>query len=501
MKPLHYLSIAIFLFVNACATSSSYQALEESDQEAEPTLIIPAGVDSLTAAESAELADSSFISYQEEQKAEEMKRRANAYRAESDTLWHYLSLEIEDKEEQPVSDEPDFVEAYNEGAESYVEMRSLNQKEEFSQEDLSRYTELVNNAINAFEEALTINPFDSELRLILGELYGTKALRLNRDQEHEKAIDVLEKLIRLEKGEHVVYRLLADNYYSVGNYEQAAQNYELATETLIETAPLTESYHELGGLSPGDSTIVTDYRYFEALSYANLFNAEKALDLFASAKSFATNEEDIAAIESQIDFINWDDGNILGSMRRDSIITLVNNGQLQQAESGFLELKRALKTETAKDEIDWRLGVVQYQLGKENEAAGRLLKLVQRTEINEDGSPLNEDYNRYFNDFGIITYNIGVEHLSNQNRRLALKYLNQSTKIKWDNRARSYLGIADLLSNNISEAIQYAKMAEQQVETLSEQQKRDLFELLMDLYRRDGNRELAIHYRDQLNQL
>lgn len=499
MEPLHYLLIAVFLFVSACATSSSYQILEES--EAKRELIVPAGVDSLTAAESRELADSSFVSYQREQEAEEMKRRANAYRAESDTLWYYLSLDSDEGDQTVDSDDPEFVDAFNVGADSYIEARSINQQEQINQNDINRYSELVENAISAFERALRVNPFDTEVRLLLGELYGTKAIRLNREEEHEKAIDVLEKLVRIEKGEHVVYRLLADNYFSLNNYELAATNYKSAKTTLLETAPLTDSYMEYGGFTPNDSTSITDYLYFEALSYANLFDAEKALSLFNEAKSYAISDDDIAAINSQIDFINWDDGNILGSMRRDSLITLVNNGHLEQAESGYMELQRSLKTKKANDEIDWRLGVVQYQLGKEDEAADRLLSLIQRTEINQDGSPVDSLYVRYFNDFGVITYNIGVQYLNERNRNLALKYFNQSTKVKWDNRARSYLSIADLLSNNVTEAIYHAELAEEELDSLDEQNRIELYEMLMDLHRRNGNRDRAMYYRDQLSQL
>ncbi len=493
MKTNYLIIIAAFLFMASCATSSSYNTLETQKDEAPRELSIPAGVDSLTAAESRELADASFVSYQEEQEAEALKRRANAYRAESDTLWHYLSLDVTE-EDEAVEEDPYFVDSFNEGAEYFTAARTIEEQHEISQEDLDNYSELVTNAINAFEDALMLNPFDIQTRLVLGQLYGVKASRLNQQDEHKKAIDVLEKLVRLEKGEHIIYSSLAENYYQVNNYELSAENFNLARETLKQSAMLTEEYYEHGGFSPQDSLNIFLYTYYAGESYINLLDTENAMAAFENALDFATTEDDIEVINSQIHFINWDDGNILGSMRRDSLAALVNNDQLEDAESGFKELKNSLKTNRAKDEIDWRLGVVQYQIGNQDEAADRLLNLVQRTDVHEDGSPVDSLYIRYFRDFGTITYNIGIDYRRNNERNLALKYLNQSTKVNWDNRSRSYLQIADLLSNNVDEAIRFAELAEAEIDSLEESEIKSLYELLADLHRRARNTELAQHY-------
>ena len=493
MKTFHFLIVVALLFATACATSSSYSTLDDRRAEAPRPLIIPAGVDSLTASESRQLADSSFVSYQREQEAEALKRRANAYQAESDTLWYYLELD-HSSQSQEQEDPPEFVESFNEGADFLIAANTLAQQSDFSQEDINRYTQLIDSAINAFEEALVLNPFDTETRLRLGQLYGTKASRLNEISDHQKAIDVLEKLVRLEKGEHVIYASLAENYFRVGNYNFAADNFKLARETLENAARLTEYYYENDGYAQQDSLNLFLYSYYAGESYINLFDAEGAYSEFETARLLTTSSDDIEAINSQIEFINWDDGNILGSMRRDSIAVLAAGGQLSEAESGFIELRNSLKTNRALDEIDWRLGVVQYQLEKQDEAADRLLNLVQRTDILEDGSPTDSLYNRYFRDFGTITYNMGIEYRRNNQRNLALKYLNQSTKVKWENRARSFLQIADLLRNNVNEAIQYAQSAEEEIDSLNEDEVKSLYELLTDLHNRARNAELAQHY-------
>lgn len=508
MKLSYYFLFICLFVISSCA---SYDTLEEPSEPEEPEeeeeLSIPAGVDTLTAKEAQELADDSFVSYQKEQEAEKKRRQAEAYRAESDTLWYLLTLDEEDQDEYEVEEEQDVeaIEAFNEGAEHYSELNDLEQEDQDmgDAEMERRHEELLNKSIDSFEEALELNPFDNQTRLILGQLYGVKASRLTDRDEHKRAIEVLEKLVRVEKGEHFVYASLAENYFSVDNYELAAKNFDQAGDILYDTARLTDFYDEHGAISPQDSSTYFLYSYYKGQSYTEIFDAEQALEAFNKAKTYASAENDLQAVESEIDFIEWDDGNILGSMRRDSLVTLANNNQFAEAEEGYFELKENLKTSYARDEIDWRLGVVQYQLGQEEdkfskleEAAERLNNLYHRTEKDDEGNPVDSDYERYINDFGIITYNIGLEFQNEGDRSTALKYFNQSSKANWDERARSKLRIADLLSNNVSEAIRYAEKAVTEVESLSEEDQRALYELLTDLHRRDGNMEAARKYRD-----
>lgn len=496
MKATHLLIFSCALIFSSCATSSSYRSLENTKMEEETVFVQPAGVDSLTAVESNELADSSFVSYEKQQEAESLKRQANAYSAESNEVWEVLAMEIENNDMPELEDDTEFVASFNEGASNYTEAIEISQSSEISEEDLTRYSQLVTNAIDAFEEALKINPYYSQTRVLLAQLYSTKANRFNQEENYEKAIDILEKLVRVEKGEHVIFFALGENYYMVGNYKYAAENFEKATEILHQTIPLSDYYFENETYSPEDSTMVFNYEYYTGLAHLESFNSEEALQYLRSSLNYASAENEAAAVESDIEFINWDDGNILGSMRRDSLAQLAQNGQLEDAESGFLTLRNELKTESAQDEIEWRLGVVQYQLGKEDQAADRLLRLVEKLRKDETGAPLNQDHQVYFRDFGTILYNLGMQNLENNNNRVALNYFNQSTKVKWENRARSNLRIADLLKNNVSEAIKHAEAAENEIDTLNDSEKKSLYNLLTDFHRRNGNLDLARNYQE-----
>jgi len=506
MMDLRNLLIITLLFsIAAGCASSSYSTLEENNdtaEEEEPSLLIPAGVDSVTASEAEQVANSSFVTYEEEQQAQVAKEQANAYRASSDTLWYYLALNETADHQVTEEDSIRAIQTFNEGAEFYIEMQRLGQNPGMTQAELeSRHLELANSAINQMEESLTLNPYDSETRLRLSQLYSIKADRMNDMRDYEKAIDVLEKLVRIEKGDAFIYEVLGDNYAQVENYQLASENFNKAKQTKKETARLSDYYFENNAYSAQDSLDIHLYAYYEGDSYINLFEADEALDAFEEAKQWAPTEEDRELTQSEIEYINWDDGNIPASFARDSIITLEKNEQLAEAESGYRTLLPQLKTQSAKDEIDWRMAVVQYQNGKEEQAADRLMNLVQRTPTDGNGAPSDSTYSRYFNDYGSICLNIGLRHLSERNRSTALKYFQQSAKIEGQNKVRANLYIADLLSNNIQEAIKHAKRAEEEMQMLSEEDQKELLNLLTDLHRRDGNLEEARRYRELWSQL
>lgn len=493
MKPL-FLTIFVIAALLAYSCSSTRTAVDPAERETE--LIVPAGVDTLTAAEARKLADESFVALDEELRAERMKEQAQAWRAESDTIWHYLELEHADEHEVTEQDNLEAIEAFNEAAEHIRDIDALQRTRSAGDEQmLQEYARLVDQAIDGFEKALQLNPFDSEVRLWLGQLYGIKASRLNEQQEHRRAIEVLEKLARLEKGEHVVYYALAENYFSLENYTIAADNFDRAIRTLRDVVPLSDHYAEHGAMSRRDSTSLFIYTYYKGLSHLHLYDTPTALAVFDEAMALAQTEDDRQSVQSEIDFINWDDGNIQASMEREQIITqLVNQGRLEEAESRYRELLPTLRSDSARDEIDWRLGVLEYQNGKEKQAAERLLQLVNRSATNDDGLPTDPDYMRYFNDYGLICFNIGQSYLAERDRRNALTYFMQSSSVNWRNRGRAYLQIASILSNNVSESIRYASLAESESHALNEQDRRTLYSLLTDLHRRNGDMDEARRY-------
>jgi hypothetical protein len=157
-------------------------------------------------------------------------------------------------------------------------------------------------------------------------------------------------------------------------------------------------------------------------------------------------------------------------------------------------LLESIETKEAYDEIDWRLSLTQYSLDKPEEAVDRLKNLIARSETDSMGVATTETYAEYFEDYATMCYNIAQRHLSNRDRRSALTYLLQSVEIPWTKRARSNLGIAIILQNNIEQSMLYAQEAEAQFDQLTTDEQRNLYRLFNNLHRRMGNMDLASRY-------
>ena len=93
-----------------------------------------------------------------------------------------------------------------------------------------------------------------------------------------------------------------------------------------------------------------------------------------------------------------------------------------------------------------------------------------------------------------MCYNIAQRYLAERNRRTALTYLLQSVEIPWSKRARSNLGIAIILQNNIEQSMYYGRQAERDFDQLTETEQKNLYRLFNNLHRRLGNMELAGRY-------
>ncbi|MEX0780866.1 MAG: hypothetical protein WD037_14085 [Balneolales bacterium] len=454
---------------------------------------IPAGVDSLTAHVADSIAGQSFVSTEREQQAEALKLEANNLVDRSDSLWQYLTMSSDSNYSVSENDSLRGIRAYNEGAEALIESQELAQSDEADEQLIQQQNELLNMAEKAFEDALIYNPFDAESKFGLSLVYQRKAVRLTQDEEHEKAINVLERLAQIEQGEDGIYARLAENYYALGYWSDAAENFKTAAKVYRDNKFLDPNISNPIELTPEDSTILFNYIFYTGDAQTNMYEAEEALASFGQAKSLANNNELSEDAQFMIDYIHWDDGNIAGRMARDSINTVRSEGNLESAQSEYQKLIDNLQTQKAKDEIHWRIALTHYEMGKEKEAADRLMHLVNRTETRaRDGMPSDSAYNQYFEDYGIICYNIGSRYLQQERDRLtALKYFKQISNLPWSNRAKTNLEIVNILNNNIPEAINHAEKALAEISTLNQDDERELYRRLSDLHRRRGDTETA----------
>ncbi len=246
-----------------------------------------------------------------------------------------------------------------------------------------------------------------------------------------------------------------------------------------------------------DTVQVFGYVRAQADVHILRYDAPQAETAFQRALRYAPTPDDTAYVRGELEWMAWDDMNIASSFARDSIGELEQNGDLEAARAGYDQLLPTLSKRTAIDEIDWRIAIVDYNLDRAADAAERLQALVGRTMVDPDGMPVDSAYGQYFDDYGTVCLNLGREALHEQrDNRTALKYFTQASRVRWQGQAVAYLEVASLLRGNTETALAQATLSLERIDQLNLEQQRDLYRLLMGLYRRAGDFERAREFRD-----
>jgi len=225
--------------------------------------------------------------------------------------------------------------------------------------------------------------------------------------------------------------------------------------------------------------------------------AAPARAAYERAAAFAPTEEDRAYIAGELAWLAWDDDDITSSLARDSLMALEQEGELERARAGYLELVDRLTTRSAVDETEWRIAIVDYGLDRPDSAVVRLQRIVDRTETDEQGAPIDVAYVRYFEDYGTLCLNLGrAARSERRDRRTAIKYFTQASQLAWSGRGVAHLEIARLVQGNVDLGLERAHAALAVEETLEPTQRAELYRLLMELHRRVGDFEQARAFRD-----
>ena len=438
------------LLAGGCAGSGGARRADSEGSRFSP-LFIPAGVDSTVAARADSLAAASFVSIPDQEAAANEREEGAALTAFSDSLWRYLEMARDSSGTVDPAAAEAALRAANRAVGPLNELIELSRATDLdSLTIVRRQAFLLDQAQRALEDAIRLNPFDLQTQSVLARVYTAQAQRLGQAQAYHQAIEVLEKLTRLRPDQHTLFVALANNYYQTKQWDAAVYNYQRAEEVYLSTYDLVAE-----DVPPGpDNDLLYQYLTRQADVHVIRRDAAAALAAYERALAIAPNEEEAEFVRGEMEWISWDGGNVAASFARDSLAALALENRFEEAERGFLNLLATLRTPRAIDETEWRLAAVQYQLGKGDEAADRLLRLIRRTAVDtETRAPLDSTYQRYFDTFGTICFNQAMYHLSQQrDNRTALKYLEQAVQFPWKDRARAYLESAKLLRSNVREA-------------------------------------------------
>lgn len=491
-------TLVLGIFLIGCGSSAPTASVSSSTSTSPSTVrsavYVPPGVDSSAARYADSVASESFVSLDKQEQAAQRAQRARDLISNSDTLWRYLEMASDTTRADSISQERRnaAIRAYNRGANSLKKYAQVTRTSELdSMKVVQMQRDLLSSAQEALEKAISLNPYDDPTRSRLAEVYALRARRLGDQQAYEKSIEILEKLTRLRKDQPGLHNALANNYYETEQYGEAAENYRKARETYIESVELS-----LDGGANLDSNRAYQYIVAEADAHVYDRDAAQAIERYELAQQYATSAEQETFAQGEIKWVNWDDGNIDAAFARDSLASLASQGEFAAAADGFRDLKSQLQTQSARNEIDWRLAQAEYQNGAKDQAAERLQALVKRIQADSSVAVADSVHQRYFDTYGTICYNLGQEY-QNERRdiRNALKYYEQATRVPWDRRSLAALEAGKLLRNNVSKSVEYLDMALEEKDALSLEDQRELYRNLVRQHMRLGQRQEAVQYR------
>jgi tetratricopeptide (TPR) repeat protein len=301
-------------------------------------------------------------------------------------------------------------------------------------------------------------------------------------------------------------------------WSRAFENFQRTEEILlasVEVSPMRVNDPGKPVSAALDSTTLFYAVWYQGQCASRLLNAEQALHHLKRAWNLTPTKANRSAIESTIAWINWDDGNIRASVMLDTATALVNRADRLAAQGNTAEAKKhyknatevqeemlsIIKTTHARHETEWTLAYIEYtHLSKQAAAVNRLLTLVESMPKNDQGAPLDTSYRNYFDTYGTMCHNLGVDKLESD-RRLAYTYFLQATTIHWQGRAKSFLSLAELSNSNPKQMVEYGEKALALSEQLATDELIRLHKFLVDGYRRLREVNKARQYFEKLRNL
>ena len=468
-----------------------------------PTVVpaaVPAGVDSTVASYADSLADVSFVGLEEQRESNRLLARGRILIAESDSIWSALEAYPDTTLTVTPQDSISADAAAQAGGRSLVALEQLLSSSDIdSLEIAAEAAVLLDSAEASLERAFRYNPYDSRSKLWLAQVYELQARRLGREASYERAIEELKKLAHLTPDEHVVYAWLANNYYYTGRWQLAAEGYRTAEEVYRATFGLEPA----GTTASPDSAVLFQYARAQSDMHVRRGDAESAVVALERALTYATGPDMRESVHAELRWIQWDGGNLATVAARDSLADLEGRGMFRQASAGYEALLPQVTARAAKREVQWRMSIALYNAGIVARAAQELRRLVDEVSESQPGDGRTDTMHaRYVSDFGTMCLSLGRTSLRDESdNRAALKYFEQAARLEWPGRPVANLEVATLVQANKEEAIRRAELARKEAHLLSLDQKKDLYRLLMLLYRRTADFEMARTYRDAYRRL
>ncbi|RMH84601.1 MAG: hypothetical protein D6681_16500, partial [Calditrichaeota bacterium] len=448
-----------------------------------------------------------FVEWRRQHLAEQAAERGETQFQIGDELLKALEQRV-DQAAVPPEDTLKAIEEFNRGAQHLLALKQLGNNPALDEATLRQQAFVhLDSARFFFEQAIRLNPFDRKARHWLARTYQQLAKNFLHKENWVKAAETLEKLIRMDRGQHGLYATLGQVYMALEDWDKALRNFRTAEQVLRETAvfrvPEDQPLNDSTIAAALDSSALFLYTYYQGENYIHLYQADSALAAFERAGKLARTENDRESVQASVEWINWDGGNIYASEFRDQLLELVDKGEYEKAADGFQLLLKRLRTERARREIRWRLALLEFTfLGREDQALERMREVVKFYQTDTTGTALADTlYREYYNTYGTMCHNLGLKALKQKKLRTALAYFMQAVEIPWKQQAKSYVEIAKLSINNPRRAAEAAEKALAHREQLAHEETIQALRIMIESLKRLGRfQEAAEYYRQYREQ-
>ncbi len=504
-----------YVFFLHCASSGpSPSPSSEWATPAQRAFHCPSGVDSTLAVEAQLKADSLFVPIEDEkmanQMAEEGRRMFEIYR-DVQTL---LSLQDSSKDNDyfltrlQTSGIP---RAIGERFRRMVETEGLSYAfQKMTQENRER----LDRIRNTYENAHALNRFDTGLAVDLALIHRLSATIFARDADASsydtRAKAMLKRALGMDRSDHRIYGRLGEYYMASQDWQQAREYTIKAHDVLRAFEFLPPDFHEGVREAAVDSS--TQFRYLSGviLSSVKLHDSQTAFHYIQKADEFARSESDKRILSEYRESIDWANGNILARETFVQAENLRSEGHFLQAAYKYnvvLGLTRD-KAQKAAWETAYKLALMEYTHLREHPeylkvyppehiGIGRLRSVIQAIPKDASGMPRDDTYLDYFDNYGTMLFNQGIEAVNHNQRPLALAYFMQGALLRSNVQARCCLELAKLTMHHGSVGSKWALKAYSLKDQLASDEMTQMYQLLRFVMKRANNPVLCSYFNDE----
>lgn len=336
-------------------------------------------------------------------------------------------------------------------------------------EESARAMTAFRNAAKYFRRAMQLVPQSPDPPLWL-------AATLDRLQEWAESAKTYRIVLETRRGEHRLWFNYAYASLQVADYEAAITGFQKA----IDVYKLTTGE---------EVSLPNQYRIFLADAYTRTHQDGLALATFRSALAFASSE-DSAQILKTIEWINWDNGGIRAAECRDEAFRAEREKKFGDARRAYLQGIQVARTRIAREELEWRLAMLEYTEFEPTMGLDRMRSLVEKNPSVKQ---------EYLESYGKMCYGYGQQLEAKKDTRTALSYYLQGTKFDWSGQGACFVELARLAANDPAKAIAFSTKALDF--SLTKEQLRCAYSILEDAYRQQNNWEMMRKYRQALESL